>query len=310
MHTIRSLTDDRSLESSTEDTVLDVTLRAGIQHTNVCGGRARCSTCRVRVVEGLEHVQPRSESERLLSERLRLPDDVRLACQTRTTGDIAIRRVVVDELDIEIISGHFGDDSGASLGRETDAAILFTDLANYTELAASLPAYDVVHLLNRYYRTMNDIVEDHAGVISDVAGDGILALFGVLEDRENAVLDAVRAVRSMNEALHSFNAYLQRFWGWTFAIRAGIHFGRVVIGNFDTGHMRKVAAIGDPVNLASRIETANKELGTSLLLSEDARARVASEVEATAMPPMSLKGKDGRFVLHAVEVGPGPAGSS
>lgn len=300
MHTIKSLTDDLTLDSSVEDTILDVTLRAGIAHTHVCGGRARCSTCRVHVIDGLEHVTSRNAEEEALAKTLKLPADIRLACQTCTTGDITIRRAVVDELDIEIISEQFGDDSGASLGREIDAAILFTDVVNYTEFAASLPAYDVVHVLNRYYRTMNDIIEKHSGVISDVAGDGILALFGVLSERENAVLDAVVSVKEMQAALVSFNEYLDQMYGWTFGIRAGVHFGSVVVGNFDTGRMRKVAAIGDAVNLASRIETANKEFGTQLLISSAAHERVASEVDAKAMEPTALKGKEGSYVLHAV----------
>jgi adenylate cyclase len=254
------------------------------------------------VISGLENVAERNAEELALSEKLKLPGDIRLACQTRTTGEITFHRAVVDELDIEIISQHFEDQTGTALGRETDTAILFTDVANYTEFAASLPAYDVVHVLNRYYRTMNNIIEGHAGVISDVAGDGILALFGALEERENSVLDAIRAVKAMNEALVSFNAYLQPMYGWTFGVRAGIHYGRVVIGNFDTGRMRKVAAIGDAVNLASRIETANKDLGTRLLISADAYDRVAPDVHAVATDPVYLKGKEGTFVLHAVDV--------
>ena len=300
MPSIRSLTDNLILESSGDDTILDVTLRARVPHTHVCGGRARCSTCRVHVVEGLENLEPRTAEELKLSETLKLPEDIRLACQTRTSGDIAIRRAVVDELDIEIISQQFGDGSGASLGRDTEAAILFTDVVNYTEFAAALPAYDVVHVLNRYYRSMNDIIEDNAGVISDVAGDGILALFGVLTERENAVMDAVISVRQMNEALGSFNKYLEQMFGWSFGIRAGIHFGGVIVGNFDTGRMRKVAAIGDAVNLASRIETANKEFGTQLLISQEAHRRVDSQVETTPMEPTALKGKEGEYVLHAV----------
>lgn len=302
MHTITSLTDDLALDSSDVDTILEVTLRAGIPHTHVCGGRARCSTCRVYVIDGVQNLEPRNEKERSLSETLKLPDDIRLACQTRITGDIAVRRAVVDDLDIEIISEHFGDDSGASLGRDIDAAILFTDVVNYTEFASALPAYDVVHVLNRYYRVMNDIIEGNAGVISDVAGDGILALFGVLGERENPVLDAVASVRAMNEALVSFNEYLERMYGWAFGIRAGIHFGGVIVGDFDTGRMRKVAAIGDVVNLASRIETANKEFGTKLLLSAEAYERVASEVEVETMEPITLKGKPGKYVLHSVAI--------
>lgn len=300
MPIIRSLTDDLDLEVGAGDTILDATLRAGIQHTHVCGGRARCSTCRVHVVDGLDAVVPRSADELTLSETLKLPEDIRLACQTRVTGDVAIRRAVIDDLDIEIISEHFGDDSGASLGRELDAAILFTDLANYTAFAAALPAYDVVHVLNRYYRTMNDIIERNAGVISDVAGDGILALFGVLEARDNPVLDAVITVREMNEALDAFNDYLEPMYGWTFGIRAGIHFGGVIVGNFDTGRMRKVAAIGDTVNFASRIESANKQFGTHLLLSSVAYGRVEDSVDAESMRPTELKGKEGEYVLYSV----------
>lgn len=299
---IRSVTDDMTLEASPEDTILEVTLRAQIPHTHVCGGRARCSTCRVYVQEGLENLQPRNEQEHALAESLGFPSDVRLACQTHTSGDITIRRGVVDELDIEIISKQLGDASGASLGRDIDIAILFTDLVNYTQFAEALPAYDVVHVLNRYYRAMNDIVEAQAGVISDVAGDGILALFGALEERANPVLDAIEAVRAMNADLVAFNEYLEQMFATSFRIRAGIHFGGVVVGNFDTGRMRKVAAIGDAVNLASRIESANKELGTHLLISEVAYEKVASVVHAEPTEPTKLKGKDGRYVLYAVSV--------
>ena len=229
-------------------------------------------------------------------------ESVRLACQTTTEGDITIRRAVVDDLDVEIISKQFSDESGTSLGRDMEAAILFTDLMHYTEFAAALPAYDVVHVLNRYYRSMNEIIESHSGVISDVAGDGILALFGVLEERQNPVLDAVSAVQAMTAALASFNEYLKPLYGRSFGIRAGIHYGSVVVGNFDTGRMRKVAAIGDAVNLASRIETANKELGTHLLVSEPAYHRVADQVAAEAKAPTRLKGKSGEFTLYAVDL--------
>ena len=149
---------------------------------------------------------------------------------------------------------------------------------------------------------MNEIIEHHDGVISDVAGDGILALFGVMEDSENASWDAIKAVRDMNTALIKFNEYLNQMYDWSFGIRAGINFGKVIVGNFDTGMMKKVAAIGDAVNLASRIETANKDFGTHLLVSQSAHERIQTLVETRATYRTQLKGKAGEYLLYEIEL--------
>ena len=297
-YSIFSQTDDKTVEASPETTILEATLRANINHMHVCGGNARCSTCRVYILEGLGNCLPRNEKERELGEKLRFPQNIRLACQTKINGDIAIRRAVVDDVDVKIISKQFGDESGTQLGQEKDLAILFTDIVNYTQFAEAFLAYDVVHVLNRYYYSMNEIIEHNYGLISDVAGDGILALFGIMDDRENASWDAIKAVRDMNTALVEFNEYLNQAYDWSFGIRAGINFGKVIVGNFDTGMMKKVAAIGDAVNLASRIETANKEFGTHLLISESAHEQVQTLVETRATHRTQLKGKTGEYLLY------------
>jgi len=178
-------------------------------------------------MDGLSNCQPRNEKEKQVADKFGFPQNVRLACQTKISGNVTIRRPVVDKLDIEIILKQFGNAPGTKLGIEKDLAILFTDIEKYTEFAGSFPAYDVVHVLNRYYQTMNEIIVQHKGVISDVAGDGILALFGVIEDSENPVLDAINAVRAMNGALTQFNKYLDQMYDWSFGIRAGINFGKV-----------------------------------------------------------------------------------
>ena len=299
---IFSQTDNKTIEASPDNTILEATLKANINHMHVCGGNARCSTCRVYILEGLGNCQPRNQKERQLGEKLQLPQNIRLACQTKISGDIAIRRPVVDDVDVKIISKQFGDKSGTKLGQEKDLAILFTDIVNYTQFAEAYPAYDVVHVLNRYYHSMNAIIEQHDGVISDVAGDGILALFGVMEYRENAVLDAIKAVRDMNMALAKFNEYLNQMYDWSFGIRAGINFGKVIVGNFDTGIMKKVAAIGDAVNLASRIETANKDFGTHLLVSQSAHEQISALVETHATYRTQLKGKAGEYLLYEVKL--------
>ncbi len=301
MPEIHSQTDDTTIPVAEGGTILQATLEAGIDHTHVCGGHARCSTCRVYVLEGLEHCLPRNEKEQRIADKLGFPDHIRLACQTRIKGDVTIKRVVIDDLDIEIIFKQIGDESGTQFGREVELAILFLDIENYTQFADAYPAYDVVHALHRYYQTMNEIIEQHDGVISDVAGDGILALFGVLKPKPNPVWDAVRAVHDMRAALVRFNDYLERMYGCSLGFRAGINFGKAIIGNFDTGLMSKISAIGDSVNLASRIEAANKEFGTRLLLSEAALEQIKDKVTPKAVHHTGLKGKPGEFALYEVE---------
>jgi adenylate cyclase len=300
MFEIFSQTDNKKILVSPDSTILEATLKAKINHIHVCGGNARCSTCRVYVVDGLSNCLPRNEKEKQLADQLGFPKNIRLACQTKIRGNIAIRRLVVDDLDREIILKQLGDGSGTKLGQEKDLAILFTDIENYTQFAEAFPAYDVVHVLNRYYQTMNEIIVHHKGIISDVAGDGILALFGVMKDNKNPVLNALNAIQDMNTALIQFNEYLNQIYNRSFKIRAGIHFGKVIVGHFDTGMMSKISAIGDAVNMASRIETANKNFGTQLLLSQSAYEEVKQVIKAHKIYRSGLKGKSGEYVLYDI----------
>ena len=305
MFKIFSQTDNKTIYASPDSTILEATLKADINHMHVCGGNGRCTTCRVYVMEGLSNCLPRNEKEKQLADKLGFPQDIRLACQTKISGNITIRRPIVDDLDREIILKQFeygGNAGGTKLGQEQYLAILFTDIENYTPFAEAFPAYDVVHVLNRYYQTMNEIIVRHEGIISDVAGDGILALFGVMQERKKPVLDAINTVKNMNTALVQFNRYLHQMYDHSFGIRAGINFGKVIVGNFDTGMMSKVSAIGDAVNLASRIETANKNFDTLLLISQSAFEEVQGLVEIHKKYRSTLKGKSGEHVLYNIKI--------
>jgi adenylate cyclase len=299
---IYSETDDLDFSSKDGQSLLASSLQAGIRHTHVCGGNARCSTCRVLVTEGLEYCQPRNELETLMCRRLSLPDNIRLACQTQIQGDVRIRRLAVDELDTQIIRDQLTSADSTGLGQERDIAVMFVDLADYTNFAESLPAFDVVHVLNRYYITMNRVVEANGGVISDVAGDGMLVLFGACGKADGLVMDAIRTVRGMHVELTGFNDYLQQMYKKQLGMRGGIHFGKAIVGHFSTGPMSKVAAIGDTVNLASRIEQANKRFGSNLLISQSAYEQVKDQIEVSAPHSCELKGKSGHYDLYEVAI--------
>lgn len=297
-HKIHLFNKKQIIECLEDQSILDATLVAGIDHTNACGGQGKCSTCRVSVTKGIENCTDRTEAENIIADKLKLPSEIRLACQTKLTGDVGIRRLVTDKLDVDIIMEQFSVNSDIVMGSQQLLTIVFTDIENYTRLAEKFPAYDVVHVLSRYYRIMNDVIVKNLGVISDVAGDGILSIFGVDKNCENSVSDAVNAVREMNDRLELFNIYLKENFDICFGIRAGVHFGSVIVGPFDTGSMKKIAVIGDNVNYASRIESANKEFGTNLLLSEEAYQKVQNLYPQHNEYKTELKGKSGQYKLY------------
>lgn len=292
--------EDKKISCPTDSTILEATLAAKINHIHACGGFGRCSTCRVGVIEGIEHCQPRNSAELEIAEKLNFPEQIRLACQTTISGDIFIRRMISDEMDMEIVNEQFSDQSGAAIGTERSLTIVFTDIVNYTAFVEQFPSYDIVHVLNRYFKTMNEVIQRHHGFISDVAGDGILAVFGNDGGQENSVLDAIHAVEEMHSSLKSFNAYLQNNYKSNFSIRAGLHYGEVILGPFDTGSMKKLAVIGDNVNLASRIETANKDFDTQTLLSAEAYDMVKEQYPKHKSHRTKLKGKTGEFELFEI----------
>ncbi len=286
-----------SIPCTDDQSILDCTLAAGINHIHACGGFGKCSTCRIAVNEGLQYCSDRNECEQEIADKLNFPAQVRLACQTKINGDVDIRRLISDQIDMEIVNQQFADDSTTSLGSEKNLSIVFTDIENYTPFVEKFPPYDVVHVLNRYLMIMNQAVKDHGGFISDVAGDGILAVFGNESEAENSVIEAVTAVDEMLKQLQEFNKYLQLNYQSSFKIRVGIHYGPVILGPVDTGSMKKLAVMGDSVNMASRIEAANKTFGTTTLLSEDAYHKVQDQYADLKCHKTKLKGKSGEFKL-------------
>ncbi len=299
-HKIHLFKEQNTINCSEDNTILEASLAAHVNHTHACGGQGKCSTCRVSVMNGIENCNPRNIEEQQIAKKLNFPAEIRLACQTKITGNISIRRMVSDKFDMDIISEQFSEDSKVALGSQQKLTIVFTDIVNYTSFAEKFPPYDIVHVLNRYYRLMNSSIQNSSGFISDVAGDGILAIFGINNENKNSVLEAIQAIKGMNDNLIIFNNYLKENFNTEFEIRAGIHFGDVVVGPFDTGEMKKMAVIGDNVNYASRIESANKEFNTKVLLSEEAFQEVKILYPKYKSYSTRLKGKTGQYKLYEI----------
>ena len=297
MPTIHFEPDCKEVAATTSETILAAALRAGIPTAHPCGGDARCSICRVSVEKGLEHCAPMTPREQLLSEQLGFSPEVRLACQTTATGDIRVRRLVVDEDDLELTQRLDQNEEPFSIGEEKELAILFADIRGFTEFSEKLPPYDVIYILNRYFYHMGKIISAGGGSIDNYIGDGLMALFG-LDDSPNACFRAVSAGLGMIEDIARNRHHFEDIYGMSFRIGVGIHWGKVVVGTVG----QRMTAIGDPVNFASRIESANKEYGTELLISEDVYHQVAERYAITrSIENAVIKGKSGTYVLYAVQ---------
>lgn len=289
----------RTIAADPAETILDASLRAGIPHAHACGGTARCSTCRVAIVEGLEHCVARNNLEQRLAERLHFTPDIRLACQTTIDNDVKLRRLVLDDKDILLTDQRSAGTAPASSGEEKRLAVLFSDIRGFTPFAEALPPFDVVHLLNRYFNDMGVVINRNGGKIDNYMGDGLMALFG-MEDESGAALRAVKAGLEMLAATEHLKPYLEAIYGSSFEIGVGINYGEVVVGAIGAQSLKRVTAIGDAVNLASRIEEANKQAGTRLLISQETYNEVSDHVEVGKIINAKLPGKKGVYILYEI----------
>ncbi|MBT7952393.1 MAG: adenylate/guanylate cyclase domain-containing protein [Gammaproteobacteria bacterium] len=302
MPKIEFLSDAKSIEIEEGESILQASLRAGIPHTHVCGGKARCTTCRILLIDGDENrLSPPGDEEYELVKKLGFAPNIRLACQSYVRDDIKIRRLVIDDNDIDLAMLKRSDDTGkfSSTGVETRVAILFTDIRDFTSFSDNQLPYDIIHMLNRYICQMRLIIERNNGEVFNYMGDGLMALFGV-EKESWAIENAVRSGMEMLEAMDNMQPYLQETYGQGLQMGVGIHCGDVVIGSFEDSSNAMKMVIGDAVNFASRVESANKETGTKLLVSQTVFDRLKEKIQIGKTCSVELKGKSGEHQLYEV----------
>lgn len=287
---------DGTFPAESGSTILETSLKNGIPHVHACGGHARCSTCRVIVLEGEENLDPPSDDEKRLAEKKGFGPGIRLACRARIRGDARIRRLVMDDTDAEIAVSTSG-----SAGREEQVAILFSDIRDFTPFAERQLPYDIIHILNRYFKRMGTAILENGGYIDKYIGDGVMALFGLNgESDDEKCRNAARAALAMVQGLGIFNDYIEKHFGERFRIGIGLHFGRVVVGEVGHPKRRQFTALGDAVNTASRIETTTKRAGAAILASEEFIKNAADTVQVGRIYLARLKGKSERKKLFEI----------
>jgi adenylate cyclase len=268
-------------------TLLEALRQAKIAHSSVCGGRARCTTCRVRVVRGQEQLEPPSMAERKALAGIKADVNVRLACQLRLTQDIAIVPLIPPEMGAAYVRK-----PGGVEGQEQRVTVLFIDLRGSTKLAEQRLPYDVVFILNQFFAEMAEVLRQTEGHYAQFNGDGLMALYGLKGDYDAGCRQAVIAAQQMLKRLVLLNRRLGSELRKPLRVGIGIHSGEAIVGTMGPPQAPILSAIGDTINIAARIEAETKKYGVSLILSQETHDCSGLSWPDSEFKKITVRGRD------------------
>ena len=193
--------------------------------------------------------------------------------------------------------------SGFALGgRRVRGTVMFSDIRAFTALVESQPPEETIRLLNTYYTLMFDAISGHGGVVNQMIGDGLMAIFGAPLPLAEPPLAAVRAALDMVERIDLFNAERSALGKVPIRIGIGIASGEMVAGYTGTQQRATYTCIGDTVNLAARLEEHTKVAGHGILMDADTQAALGNRVPTESLGEVRFKGKAAAARVFAVKV--------
>jgi len=268
-------------------TLLEISRSCNVPHASVCGGRARCSTCRVRVDRGAASLLPATFPEAVTLASIGAPPNVRLACQIRPAGSLVVTRLLKwattgpEAAELE---------EADSAGVEKVLAVMFVDLREFTRFSEKRLPFDVVFVLNEFFAVVGSAIAEHGGWIDKFLGDGLLAVFGQHEGIEVGCRQALRTARAIDLALDHINAKLEAEIGHPLQVGIGIDAGPLLLGRIGYGEAVDFTVIGNAVNVASRLEALSKEKGVQLMLSREVAQRAGWDPGADFTMRIAVRG--------------------
>ena len=183
-------------------------------------------------------------------------------------------------------------EGGFSLGgRRVQATVMFSDIRGFTSLVESQPPEETIELLNAYYTLMFDAISSQGGVINQMIGDGLMAVFGAPLALPEPALSAARAALDMQEMVTLFNAERASEGKVPIAIGIGIASGQVIAGYTGTQQRATYTCVGDTVNLAARLEAHTKVAGHGVLMDENSRTALTGRLPTLSLGEVQFKGK-------------------
>src|SRR5499427_6891548 len=271
-------------------TILEASRWTAIPHASVCGGRGRCSTCRVRIIEGADGLPRPAELESRTLARIGNPVNVRLACQVRPRGDVRVEPLV--RPGDAALAGAVRFHAAAAGGAEMEVAALFVDLRESTRLAAGQLPYDALFIFDRYIQVVTSAVRHNRGHVTSIAGDGVMAMFvDSAGNRAQFARDAFSAALQLWEGVDALNNELAAELQQPLCIGIGLHVGPAVVGTITAIGHASLQFLGDTGNLAAKFQAETRRLDCALIASEQAVALIAPHQTDLAPAALTLPDK-------------------
>jgi len=292
-------TDGTNINVSRGSSLLEASHKAGRYHESVCGGRGRCTTCRVRVTSSLGELPKPNKIEQSVINRLNFDQSLRLACQLRPETDIEINPLI-KLVNHDKQNLRFSNQENLS-GIEKETVIMFCDLRGFTRLSDGKMPFDVVFILNKYFKLVTDAVEENKGRIDKFIGDGVMAIFDKDTTISKNCKNALKGAAMITTYLNELNDELSTDDIEPLRLGIGIHSGNAIIGKMGYGEASTDTAIGDTVNVASRLEQLTKDYSCQLMFSSTVAEN--AELDKTKLNSVKTKIRGKKDYLEAFYCG-------
>jgi len=278
--------------------VLEASLRNNVPHASVCGGRARCSTCRIRIVGDYAKLPAPSPREAFVLHRVGSDDpSIRLACQLRPTADLTFFQLFLPHT----MSANAHVTNPARIGQERYLVSMFVDMRGSTQLAEKRLPFDTVFIVNRFLGAVSQAVLEAGGRPNQFIGDGMLALFGLATGRQEACRQALRAAALIATHVDDLNQFLSHDLREPIRFGIGIHGGEVIVGDIGYRDHMVFTALGDAVNVAARLQDMTKVLACEAVISDEVRATAGLAEDALPAQEVAIRGRNQPMVVRTVQ---------
>lgn len=277
--------------------VLEASLRNNVPHASVCGGRARCSTCRIRVIGDHNELPEPSQREAFVLGRVGTSDpSIRLACQLRPDSDLSFFQLFLPHT--MSTDGH--EQNPTRIGQERYLVSLFVDMRGSTRLAEKRLPFDTVFIVNRFLGAVSQAVIESGGRPNQFVGDGMLALFGLATSRRQACRQALKAAALIAANVDELNRFLEHDLREPLRFGIGINGGEVIVGDIGYRDHMVFTALGDPVNVAARLQDMTKTLACEAVISDEVRATAGIDADALPEQEVAIRGRNEPMIVRTV----------
>jgi len=278
--------------------VLEASLRNNVPHASICGGRARCSTCRIRVVGDCSSLPAPSKREAFVLDRVGAGGDpaIRLACQLRPNTDLSFFQIFMPH----VTAASIRKAGSARIGQERYLVSMFVDMRGSTRLAEQRLPFDTVFIVNRFLSSVSQAVIECGGQPNQFVGDGELALFGLNTNPQTACRQALQAAALIATNIDELNQFLSHDLLEPIRFGIGIHGGDVIIGDIGYRDHQVFTALGDAVNVAARLQDMTKGLECEVILSEEVYKTAGLPVNLLPEQELSIRGRAEPMVVRLV----------